>query len=129
MESRLKDSIVESDFNVDADKMPIGLYNPASNGVVFWLANEIPEGYSSAFWAEENYTRDMLKADIYRTIEEIYGVRDELLKEGWKFMKPPTMKVKDSSGIEREPNRKERRHIAKKMDHFVKITSRREGKR
>ncbi len=129
MESSLKDSIVESEFNIDPDKMPIGLHNPASNGVVFWLANEVEEGFSSAFWAEENYEREILKADIFKDIGEIYRVRDELLKEGWRFMKPPTMKIKDTSGIEREPNRKERRYIAKKMDHFVKVTSKREGKR
>lgn len=125
----LKDSIVDSDFNVDPEKLPMGLYNPESNGVVYWLANEVEPGvYSCAFWSEIDYERNIIQADEYSDIQKVYYARDQLLAAGWLFMKKPSMKIKDTAGFEREPNRKERRYMAKKMDHFAKMEAKKEGK-
>ena len=125
----LKDCVVDSDFNVNPDVLPIGLYNPDSNGVVYWLANKLDDGtFSTAFWSEVDYKRNCLQADEYNSIQQVYNARDELIKAGSKFMKKPSMKIRDTAGFEREPNRKERRYMAKKMEHFSKMEARKEGR-
>ena len=125
----MKDCMLGSDFNLDANKLPLGLFSPESNGVVYWLASLDKDGvtYTTNFFSETDSEREVLQSSSYDSIEKVFQERDVLLAGGWRFMKQPTMKTTDEYGRERDMTRKEKRYFGRGLQKFAKKESKREG--
>lgn len=128
MAGMLKDCVLESDLNVDIDKLPIGMYNTKEESI-FWLCSEDAEGnISSTFYVEKDLERKVIQSTFLPDIQEVYRHRDVLKSEGWKYLKRPTIKVNDN-GSSRDMNRKERRYVERKLNRNAKKMGKLEGEK
>lgn len=126
--SLLKDCIIESEMNVDSTKLPIGMYNPKEESIFWICAEDGDERITSTFYSEKDLERKIIQASFLPDMEEVYRHRDVLISEGWKFLKRPTMKINDN-GNSRDMNRKERRHVQRKLERNAKKMSKLEGEK
>ena len=109
---------IENTLNIDDESLPFGFFNPETEGKLTWICNYGPDGdIVSVFSSGQDRDVKFLK-----DLDEAKYMRDELIKHGWRKLKPPKIEftVTSEDGSQRSVNRKERRYIDKQIEKASK---------
>lgn len=104
-------------FNKEDGTLPFGLFEPTSEGKIVWICNYDAEmKITSVFVYDDGVTKRKIPS-YHKELSEATFIRDELVNAGWKKLVPPkaTFTYPDAQGKQRELNRKQKRHLQRKL--------------
>lgn len=107
----------ESILNREGNKLPFGLYNPATEGKLTWMCGyDQDQKITSVFCMDVGGGRKEKKSEYLKDLAEAKRYRDELVKNGWMEVTPPKVTFTYDGKEERTSlNRSQKRAMQKKM--------------
>nr|QBK86573.1 MAG: hypothetical protein LCMAC102_03680 [Marseillevirus LCMAC102] len=114
MEKFVKQSLkaikVESLLNREDDSLPYAYFSPESEGKVTWVCGPDAEGHITSVFCGLDGDRQCK----YINTEEAQYIRDELVKDRWQKLKPPTVTFSHPNNS-KPSARKEKRFLQKEF--------------
>ena len=108
--------LIENVLNSDANQLPFGLFDPKTEGKLTWICgygfekNDAGELIIVGVFCYDDPVQGKQREEkVYDDIEMAKAVRDGLLEEGWRIIKPPKIRftTTDQHGHQRVMSRKE----------------------
>lgn len=103
----------ECTMNREDGSLPYGYYCPETEGKLTWICGEDAEGIITSVFCFDYGTHKDKKSSYLEDLDKAKYCRDELIKNGWRPLKPPEAKFKFPD--EKDPrtlSRKEKRKLA-----------------
>lgn len=111
---------VEQPFNKPSGELPYALYNPETQGKLWWFCSsaedEEEKGILSMYLFEHEPGKREKDCAFLKDLDEAKYYRDGLLAAGWVVPKMPEIVFKYADAkeeLKKGPNRKERRRLEK----------------
>ncbi len=106
----------ESILNPENGELPFAYFNPETEGKLVWLCNHDPEGNVTSVFTFNGPIQEDRRCQYLKSVEEAKEIRDELVKCGWKKLKPPKVTFtypgqKEGTSL----SRKQRRYLQKQI--------------
>jgi len=106
---------VESILNREDGNLPFGYFHPQTEGKLVWICNYDAEGKITSIFSYQDQGK---QCKYLESKEEAEYIRDELVKNGWKKLKPPKVELtypgqKEGTSLSRKQKRYLKRRIKK----------------
>lgn len=106
----------ENILNREDDSLPYAYFHPETDGKLTWVCGEDAEGKITSVFCMDLGVRKDKRPQYIGSIEDARKIREELVKAGWKKLKPPKVTFTfPNEKNERELSRKERRFLQRKL--------------
>ena len=111
---------VECLMNRDGDVLPYAYHNPMCEGKLVWMCGEDENGKITSVFCFDDGGRREKKCDYLENLDKAKFMRNELVKAGWLKLDPPKIEFTMPGSGSKVLNRKQRRHLAKKLREEAK---------
>ena len=116
--SETSENVVEAEsiLNRENGELPFAYFNPETEGKLVWICNRDPEGRITSVFSYNGPVQEDRRCHYLEAIENAIMIRDELVNNGWKKLKPPKITFtypgqKEGTSL----NRKQRRYLQKQI--------------
>lgn len=121
VESNDKEVEVEPLLNRETGELPFAYFHPQTDGKLIWICNYDAEGKITSVFSFKQVIGDDRKVCYLEDIKDAEQIRDELIANGWKKLKPPKLTFTYPGEKEGKPlNRRQRRLLQKKIKRLQK---------
>lgn len=121
MSNPFSEVTVENALNKNENDLPLGYFHPETEGKLTWICGRDAEGKITSVFSYDHGTHKDTQSSYLESLEKALEVRDELVRNNWKKVKPPEVRLTYADGDRERPlNRKQKRYLKRKIQQLQK---------